>query len=146
MSFQYYFSLSIIVHNKDSNCCNLTLLGCITFPRPFLHITLQYLKRRLATPFYVQCKIQVRLKNEKNDWKEKTFTQTYIVACLIICSRFAEQCISNTLKSTLSSIHVQTSTKFVFKKLLQFCSVIAKGIFEQPMQQFQNLPLLFKAS
>ena len=57
------------------------------------------------------------MKNEKNDWKEeKTFTQTYIVACLIICSRFAEQCISNTLKSTLSSIHVQTSTKYDITK------------------------------
>ena len=58
------------------------------------------------------------MKNEKNDWKEekKTFTQIYIVACLIICSRFAEQCISNTLKSTLSSIHVQTSTKYDITK------------------------------
>ena len=48
--------------------------------------------------------------------KKKTFTQIYIVACLIICSRFAEQCISNTLKSTLSSIHVQTSTKYDITK------------------------------
>ena len=48
--------------------------------------------------------------------KKKAFTQTYIVACLIICSRFAEQCISNTLKSTLSSIHVQTSTKYDITK------------------------------
>ena len=91
-------------------------LESMTFPRPFLHITLQYLKSKLATPFCIQCKIQVRLKNEKNDWKEKTFTQIYIVACLIICSRFAEQCISNTLKSTLSSIHVQTSTKYDITK------------------------------
>ena len=48
--------------------------------------------------------------------KKKNFHSNIFVACPIICSRFAEQCISNTLKSTLRSIHVQTSTKYDITK------------------------------
>ena len=58
---------------------HFTNLGSITFPRPFLHMKLYYLKRKLATPFYVQCKIQVRLKTEKNDWKEEKLSLKHIL-------------------------------------------------------------------
>ena len=58
---------------------SFTRLGIIIFLIPFLYITLSYLKSKLVTPFYIQCKIQVRLKTEKNDWKEEKLSLKHIL-------------------------------------------------------------------